>query len=566
MKHLKKVLSALMVAVILSLSVGSSYFGACSVHATEWVVAGGVGAEAALDFLLAFWASLGVGKVAYDNRSELWDSYCDYMNIKIQNNELAISSTQDTALQLYDSTTKSFQNIPWQDLLDSFSDGFDSVIDGAYDLYAKYCPALIGLSKDYVSDVLDGAIYVKGISDSFVDGISDVTDQWSGEGYEYMCDITYYWDYYSCWDNFKAYTTAGSNNPPHLGCLRAYPVALAYLFDANASVYRLYILNGNNSSVRAGGLLFSTFKDGVLTSNNFYINNNYSSVVSSKPISVATNIPIFGSKEAAEEYLSGAVELVSSALNYVGDVYDHITDNVDLPPFYRTWQQELWEKVASAPDVGLGIGSYGAGVGVYDDAWADDIPWVGVGDLVGYGDAVQDVYDKSIDDVICGVYDPAADIPDSYADAWERALDDTWPDVLDPSLPHPGVDTDDPDVPLNPDIDVPLEDEIDISSVVPGVVDDFSGFSIDLKDKFPFCIPWDIYYLLSGLSDAPKTPVFKIPLVISSLGIHEELVMDMTPFEGVSRLSRALLSLFFAFGLIRLTIQFVDMINDNVNS
>lgn len=66
------------------------------------------------------------------------------------------------------------------------------------------------------------------------------------------------------------------------------------------------------------------------------------------------------------------------------------------------------ERIANAPDIG--IGAYGYGIGNDDTEWADDIPWVGLDSLRQYADAIPDTYDKVDDNVLSGNYDSNKDI------------------------------------------------------------------------------------------------------------------------------------------------------------
>lgn len=125
---------------------------------------------------------------------------------------------------------------------------------------------------------------------------------------------------------------------------------------------------------------------------------------------ISTNCPILPSKTEAENYLNGISDS-SIILNYSKSIYDNIIDNNDLPTFYKSWQQELWERVANAPD--------------------DVIDWVGLNSLSEYSGSIQDVYEKSIDDILDGVYDRHEDIPNTYSNAWEMAASDAWEDIID---------------------------------------------------------------------------------------------------------------------------------------
>lgn len=563
MKQLRKILVFLLSVVILSFSVGSSYYGTNRVNAAEWVIGGSVGAEAVLDFLLAFWASLGVGKVAYDNRSELWDSYCDYMDVKIQNNELSISSTQDAALHLYDSTTDSVKSIPWQDLLDSFSEGFDSVIDGAYDLYACYCPELIGLTRDYVSDVVNGDLFVNGISSSIVSipnvTSSEIAKQWSGEGYKYMCDITYYWDYYSRWSSYKACTV--NSGIPNMGYTTAAKYALAYSFNSDTSKYILYIVNADASPFVSNKPLihFSKFDNGVFDSNTYYWNKTISSISSSKPISVATNIPIFGSKEAAEAYLRGEIE-ASEAINYASDIPDLLGDvnpNDDLP-FWENYAGDLYGNLASSDVISS----------PWESSWASDLPFFDLDDLCDYDRYISDVIDRTLDQLLSGELDLPSDIPYTYEDLWDDAVSDAWDQVIDDSLP--GVVD-----PANPDIVIPVEKPVvaDPSKPVEGEVDkpiegggDSGGgrdesndkWVVDLSKFFPFCIPFDLVYLLDVLDAEPQAPRFEIPFKLPEYGIDYTFVIDLADFESVAAVFRTFETILFILGLILLTRELIQ--------
>ena len=154
-------------------------------------------------------------------------------------------------------------------------------------------------------------------------------------------------------------------------------------------------------------------------------------------ISFSTNVPIFSSSEAVRNYLQTGAGY-ENAINFGTSMYDNITDNVDLPPFYKPWQQELWERVANAPD--FGIGSYGIGANV--DEWADDIPWIGLDSLQEYADTIPGVYDKVVDNVISGTYDSNKDIPETYSDAWEYAVSEAWANVKKVDSPESGTGED----------------------------------------------------------------------------------------------------------------------------
>lgn len=74
-----------------------------------------------------------------------------------------------------------------------------------------------------------------------------------------------------------------------------------------------------------------------------------------------------------------------------------------------------------------------------------------------------------------------------------------------------------------------------------------------MSKKFPFCIPWDICTLIARFAYAPEAPVFEIPLKLSRYGIDEKFVIDFSDFEVISKISRSLLSILYAVGLVKFT-------------
>ena len=84
-----------------------------------------------------------------------------------------------------------------------------------------------------------------------------------------------------------------------------------------------------------------------------------------------------------------------------------------------------------------------------------------------------------------------------------------------------------------------------------------------LKVKFPFCIPWDVAFLLGLFRASPKTPHYEIPFKYGSeasiLQIDEVIVIDLEEFEAVSKICRTFLTIIFCKGLLDLTMKIVNM-------
>ncbi len=75
------------------------------------------------------------------------------------------------------------------------------------------------------------------------------------------------------------------------------------------------------------------------------------------------------------------------------------------------------------------------------------------------------------------------------------------------------------------------------------------------KEKFPLSIPWDVAMVINTMCAEPKTPVIRCPVVINSLSIREEIVIDLTDkeWEKLAETCRSLLSVTFVLYLVHLT-------------
>lgn len=172
------------------------------------------------------------------------------------------------------------------------------------------------------------------------------------------------------------------------------------------------------------------------------------------------------------------------------------------------------------------------------------------------------VTDPSVDpalDPICypdtiptPVIDPTADV---VLQPKEDPTPTPSPDPKPSTNPQPTAD------PL-PIPDSPPEAIEDIADYVPTLADSLTDMGDGLKKKFPFSIPWDIHYILSGLATTPKAPRFELPLKVERYGIDETIVVDMARFQVLSDLSRSIFSLLFAMVLINLTIKVIGSLKE----
>ena len=170
---------------------------------------------------------------------------------------------------------------------------------------------------------------------------------------------------------------------------------------------------------------------------------------------------------------------------------------------------------------------------------------------------------------------------------WDLPWDNTWDDVISNPLSFPRVvdETGTIVVPKDVVIDYPTDGSISIPSDTP-VIDseadtdnpddpypektpeeiengqngNYYPTALDLTNIFPFCIPFDIIYLIQNYTNVEESaPVinFKIPypqLLQQSLGGDGyEVIIDFNDFVAVRNVIRVFLLLFFLVGLMNLT-------------
>ena len=167
--------------------------------------------------------------------------------------------------------------------------------------------------------------------------------------------------------------------------------------------------------------------------------------------------------------------------------------------------------------------------------------------------------------------DPGIDVT-SYPgnDTWHDGIDDVGSvpgsigiavpgdinDVIDYS-PDLARDVSNVDVSDSDIADTDTSDKTDTddtpSSIKPSGLPAMSLPETLFKEKFPFCLPWDLYSLFGSLNATPKAPKFIIPFKNDRLGIDYEIIIDISDYEIFAKLSRASLSVVFVIALILLS-------------
>lgn len=76
--------------------------------------------------------------------------------------------------------------------------------------------------------------------------------------------------------------------------------------------------------------------------------------------------------------------------------------------------------------------------------------------------------------------------------------------------------------------------------------------SADWKNVFPFCIPFDLIDFLGILAAEPEAPVIRWRFYVPKV-VDQEIVIDLSPWDGVAQIVRTMELLAFCVGLILLT-------------
>ena len=145
----------------------------------------------------------------------------------------------------------------------------------------------------------------------------------------------------------------------------------------------------------------------------------------------------------------------------------------------------------------------------------------------------------------------------------QKGLDpdpDPNPDPDPDPNPNPNPDPDpdpDPNPTGSPDPEPTKAPEEDSSSDV-----DPKDYAIDLRQIFPFCIPFDLIHLLNVLDAEPEAPRFEIPIDLEAdnpftgkkiVDYHTKIVIDMSDYEQPIKVIRIFEVMFFILALLLIT-------------
>lgn len=137
---------------------------------------------------------------------------------------------------------------------------------------------------------------------------------------------------------------------------------------------------------------------------------------------------------------------------------------------------------------------------------------------------VNHTYDDIVNDISTPINTPD----------YEDILDNTFtPDSKPDYLPNSGNPVITPSIPT------------DSANI------DFHGLNtIDLKEIFPFCIPFDLVAILEFLNREPIAPHFVLPFVFEPLNINYTFDIDFKDYEVLSNILRSFLTVIYIVALL----------------
>lgn len=135
-------------------------------------------------------------------------------------------------------------------------------------------------------------------------------------------------------------------------------------------------------------------------------------------------------------------------------------------------------------------------------------------------------------------------VEDVPKDIYDKKFDPAPPSILDPSVPP--ITPPAPDVPpvVNPNPDVTAPDDV-------------KPYTVRLGDVFPFCIPFDIYHMVTLFAAEPEAPHAKWEFSLPFTGGTYEIEWDLREWDEVAALCRKLELILFCVGLAVVTSKLI---------
>lgn len=137
------------------------------------------------------------------------------------------------------------------------------------------------------------------------------------------------------------------------------------------------------------------------------------------------------------------------------------------------------------------------------------------------------------------IKDIVEDVP---KDIYDKKFDPAPPSILDPSIPPVTPPDVPPVVNPNPDVTAP---------------EDVQPYIVRLGDVFPFCIPFDIYHMVTLFAAEPEAPHAKWEFKLPFTGGTYEVEWDLKEWDEVAELCRKLELILFCVGLAVVTSKLI---------
>ena len=155
-------------------------------------------------------------------------------------------------------------------------------------------------------------------------------------------------------------------------------------------------------------------------------------------------------------------------------------------------------------------------------------------DIKSYLEALQKILDK-LNDITLPAIDDTDGIPT------DLEIPDT--DVLDPDI----TKEDDTDLPIEDDQTPIINDDPPNPEEDPGLTQ--APLKFDLKNIFPFCIPFDVKDMLNMLKAEPVAPSYQVDWHIPIVNTDLEFTVDLSAFNSVAAICRRMELLLVIIGL-----------------
>lgn len=122
----------------------------------------------------------------------------------------------------------------------------------------------------------------------------------------------------------------------------------------------------------------------------------------------------------------------------------------------------------------------------------------------------------------------------------DTVLSLTQSEVLTDTGVIEGVDT----------VDTPILDDYQVST-------DLDGMKVELKDIFPFCVPFDVFDIVKNLQAGREAPSFSYEFKFDKIGLDYTFNINLSEFDTVAAILRTMELIAFCVGLALITRQII---------